>query len=68
MSVASPYMVFHKEWGADPGLDCSHLCRNTVCCNPNHLVLEPRSIDNNRNHCKNEMHGFGHGSHTKCLI
>lgn len=62
------YMVFHKEWGADPGLDCSHLCHNTLCCNPDHLVLEPRSINNNRNHCKNEMHCFGHGSHGKCLI
>ena len=49
------YMVFHKEWGANPGLDCSHLCHNTLCCNPNRLVLEPRSINNNRNYCKNEM-------------
>ena len=62
------YMVFHKEWGADSGLDCSHLCHNTLCCNPDHLVLEPRSVNNNRNHCKNEMHCFGHGSHAKCLI
>ena len=54
--------------GADPGLDCSHLCHNTLCCNPDHLVLELRSINNNRNHCKNGMHCFGHGSHTKCLI
>ena len=44
------YMVFHKVWGADPGLDCSHLCHNTLCCNPDHLVLELRSINNNRNH------------------
>ena len=47
--------------GADPGLDCSHLCHNTLCCNPDHLVLELRSINNDRNHYKNEMHCFGHG-------
>ena len=58
---------FSQGMGADPGLDYSHLCHNTLCCNPDHLVLERRSI-NNRNHCKNEMHCFGLGSHTKCLI
>ena len=62
------YMVFHKEWRADSGLGCSHLCPNMLCCNPDHLVMEPRSINNNRNHSKNDIHCFGHGSHRKCLI
>ena len=66
MSVA--WLTWSQGMGADPGLDCSHLCHNTLCCNPDHLVLELRSINNDRNHCKNEMHCFGHGSHTKCLI
>ena len=58
------YMVFHMEWRANSGLDCSHL----LCSNPDHLVKEPRSINNNRNHSKNDMHCFGHGSLRKCLI
>ena len=62
------YMVFFEEWGADPGLDCSHLCHNTLCCYPHHLVLEPRSINNNRKYCKNEGRCFGHDTHRKCLI
>ena len=62
------YMVFHKVWEADSGLDCSNLRHNTLCYNPDHLVLEPRSINNNQTHCKNDMHCFGHGSHRKCLI
>ena len=66
--IRMAYIVFHMEWRADSGSDCLHLCRNMLYSNPDHLVLEPRSIYNNRNHCKNGMHCFGHGRHRKCLI
>ncbi|CAO1623149.1 unnamed protein product [Sympodiomycopsis kandeliae] len=30
----------------------SHLCHNTYCCNPNHLVVEPDYVNKKRNACR----------------
>ena len=38
----------------------SHLCHTTLCCNPQHLSLEPQVINNERQHCYAENNCFGH--------
>ena len=62
------YMVFNEVWDVQQTLDCSHLCHNLLCVNVQHLFLEPISVNNNRNHCKNEDRCFGHPGHKDCLI
>lgn len=36
---------------ADSG-DSSHLCHTRDCCNPKHIVLESRSLNCERKHCR----------------
>lgn len=36
------------------GRQCSHLCHKKLCVNIAHLSVEPQSVNNNRNQCKNE--------------
>ncbi len=44
----------------EPPLQCSHLCHNSLCCNPEHIVLETQTINNNRIFCKNFQYCTGH--------
>ena len=37
-------------------IECSHLCHHTLCVNPDHIVLEPHTINQDRIHCKNQGH------------
>jgi len=46
----------------EPFLKCSHLCHNTLCCNPAHIVLEVQGINNNRQNCKTRRICAGHAS------
>jgi hypothetical protein len=34
-----------------PSTDCSHLCHNSRCVRPEHLVTEPRKLNHGRKNC-----------------
>lgn len=40
-------------------LDASHLCHNSECLNPDHIIFEPHSINMNRNMCKRKQTSKG---------
>ena len=42
-------------------IDCSHLCHNNNCLNPEHLSLEPRVINHKRKQCKKQRTCTHHG-------
>ena len=49
-------------------LDVSHLCHNSLCVNPMHLVAEPHFVNNNRITCANNGVCMGHGEYPNCLV
>jgi len=55
-------MVTIKDW------DVSHLCHNSRCVNPGHLILESREENNRRNMCKSVGKCLGHGNGQMCLF
>lgn len=81
------YFVHQIVWLANqtptktvcPG-DISHLCHNTKCVNPQHLVIEPSAINSQRKECKNQgsckynndhfyvKNGVRHVGFKKCLL
>ena len=58
------YMIKHKLCANDmPKLDensnpleCSHLCHNKLCVNPDHITLENHATNQERIHCKGQGH------------
>ena len=42
--------ILHPE---NQFVQCSHLCHNTLCCNPQHLRLENSTQNGSRTTCKN---------------
>lgn len=58
------YMIRHKICANDmPKLDqndnpleCSHLCHNKLCVNPDHISLEDHATNQERIHCKGQGH------------
>lgn len=62
------YMIRHKISRNDmPSVDnnnnrieCSHLCQNKLCVNPDHIILETHAQNQDRIHCK------GQGFCAKC--
>ena len=62
------FMIHIKNLDLNSDLDCSHLCHNSLCVNPDHISLEPHHINNNRIHCKNEMKCSGHGIYPACRL
>ena len=62
------FMISHHILNPDPKLDCSHLCHNCLCINPDHLVLEPKHINNNRNTCLSRGVCQKHDSLPACLL
>ena len=62
------YMVKINSYHVPEGLDVSHLCGHSLCCNPNHLYLEPHHINNNRIHCHNISRCLGHGTYPDCIL
>lgn len=39
---------------------CSHLCHNKLCCNPDHINVEPAFINNGRKMCALIRRCIGH--------
>lgn len=62
------YMLHIKDLNLTAEYDCSHLCHNSLCINPDHISLEPHHINNNRIHCRNEMNCSGHGIYPACRL
>lgn len=58
------YMIKHRLTRYDmPQIDennnkveCSHICHQTLCVNPEHILIEPHAINQDRLHCKNQGH------------
>ena len=50
------------------GVQMSHLCHSTLCCNPAHLSLEPQHVNNSRNNCKQEGSCKHHPGFHDCLL
>ncbi|VDI29238.1 Hypothetical predicted protein [Mytilus galloprovincialis] len=56
------YMIKHRLTRYDmPQIDennnkveCSHICHQTLCVNPEHILIEPHAINQDRLHCKNQ--------------
>lgn len=48
--------------------DCSHVCHNTLCINPEHISYEEHWINNNRQSCRNKGFCVGHGGLAACLL
>ena len=56
------YMIKHKISRNDMlvrdensnRIECSHLCHNRLCVNPEHIVLEPHATNLERIHCKGQ--------------
>ena len=49
-------------------LNSSHLCGHSLCCNPEHLSLEPHHVNNNRIHCHGSLRCSGHGEYPNCIL
>ena len=62
------FMLFHRQTFLAAHLDASHLCHNSLCANANHINLEPRSINSQRNSCKKTGNCSGHGIYPACLL
>ena len=61
-------MLFHRQTFLAAHLDASHLCHNSLCVNPEHISLEPRSVNSQRNSCKITGICSSHGIYPACLL
>lgn len=43
------FILWHRTY--DANLHVSHRCGQPICCNPEHLVLEARQVNESRKHC-----------------
>ena len=62
------YMAHTGDLNLPRECDVSHLCQNSLCVCPQHLSLEPRSINNQRKLCKRSKQCQGHGIYQDCLL
>ena len=64
------YLIWSDNFGATlaDGLEVSHLCHEPICCNLQHLSLEPKQINQEREHCLNQNMCMGHASYPCCII
>ena len=61
-------MINMGTYSIDSHLDASHLCHNSLCCNVEHIVLEPRTVNLARRVCNAENACSGHGTFPNCLL
>jgi hypothetical protein len=63
------YMCHNQILEIPKGHDCSHICHNTLCVNPDHITLELHGINNNRQHCVHLGYCMeNHGDLPRCLL
>ncbi|XP_062586855.1 uncharacterized protein LOC134248478 [Saccostrea cucullata] len=53
-------MLHHRYHELDASVVASHLCHNTLCVVPEHIVLEPQGVNNQRQTCKSGGTCLGH--------
>ena len=65
-------MLEMKNVDLDKNLDASHLCHNSLCINPQHIILEPHVINNQRRFCVSSQKcttHILHGTHyANCML
>ena len=62
------YMVKVSSFTLPRHLEVSHLCHTNLCCNPDHLVLESKSTNNQRNLCQIAGRCLGHDPQAPCIF
>jgi hypothetical protein len=62
------FMIKIKEITLPKGLEVSHLCGNSLCCNPQHLTLEEHYINLHRVRCQAMSVCVGHENQPNCLL
>ena len=62
------YMVKTRNMDLPANHDVSHLCGRSLCANPDHLSLEPHSVNNTRIHCHGSRRCGGHGQYRDCMF
>lgn len=67
-SPAKLSLIIELGFIPPPSLDCSHLCHNRLCINPDHLSLEPHGINMQRVNCMSEGVCRQHVNYPPCLI
>ena len=60
--------LLHYGYKQMTGLHVSHLCHNKLCCEPEHLTLEPGAVNSQRILCKSEGQCHGHSNYPGCLL
>jgi len=43
------------QWPYPDHFEASHICHSSNCLRPSHIVMEPRSVNEERNHCSGEI-------------
>lgn len=62
------YSLHHNTILRNKFIHISHLCHNKLCINPDHLSLEPPSINMARNTCKIEGSCLRHDIYPDCKL
>ena len=67
-SVHRLQYILHNLDTLHPKGDISHLCHNSLCINMDHLSLEPREINNNRQGCLSRGSCKMHEGYRDCMV
>ena len=59
--------VSMEPTGTVPYLQASHLCHTKTCVNLNHINMEPRALNSQRNTCKRNKKCTGHVVFPDCI-
>lgn len=62
------YMLHNKKFHFEDGEEVSHRCHQRHCVNPEHLSLESKEINRERNMCRHENVCQHHTGKLDCLL